>query len=153
MRKNKLLFLFFLLGLSVLSVAKEFIVPAQTVYNEEIIGLPEVEERDLSAPLTLRWSRKRKRWECRNAFFWQDAKNKWSCRSQDGRYYYGFRSLRALLKSYVGGLLCEKSHCYSAKNARAKYWFSQNPRRVTCCVTMRCTGFFPPSFPQGGMKL
>ena len=39
MRKNKLLFLFFLLGLSVLSVAKEFIVPAQTVYNEEIIGL------------------------------------------------------------------------------------------------------------------
>lgn len=39
MRKNKLLFFFFLLGLSVLSVAKEFIVPAQTVYNEEIIGL------------------------------------------------------------------------------------------------------------------
>ena len=59
----------------------------------------------------------------------------------------------ALLKSYVGGLLCEKSLCYSAKNARAKYWFSQNPRQVTCCVTMRCTGFFPPSFPQGGMKL
>ena len=77
-----------------------------TFDNEEIIGLPEVEERDLSASLTLRWSRKRKRWECRNAFFWQDAKNKWSCRSQDGRYYYGFRSLRALLKSYVGGLLC-----------------------------------------------
>ena len=68
-------------------------------------------------------------------------------------YYYGFRSLRALLKSYVGGLLCEKSLCYSAKNARAKYWFSQNPRRVTCCVTMRCTGFFPPCFPKGGMKL
>ena len=89
----------------------------------------------------------------RNAFFWQDAKNKWSCRSQDGRYYYGFRSLRALLKSYVGGLLCEKSLCYSAKNARAKYWFSQNPRRVTCCVTMRCTGFFPPCFSKGGMKL
>lgn len=83
-----------------------------TFENEEIIGLPEVEERDLSASLTLRWSRKRKRWECRNAFFWQDA-----------------------------------------KNARAKYWFSHNPRRVTCCVTMRCTGFFPPSFPQGGMKL
>ena len=76
-----------------------------------------------------------------------------SCRSQDGRYYYGFRSLRALLKSYVGGLLCEKSLCYSAKNARAKYWFSQNPRRVTCCVTMRCTGISPPSFPHGGMKL
>ena len=49
-----------------------------TFENEEIIGLPEVEERDLSASLTLRWSRKRKRWECRNAFFWQDAKNKWS---------------------------------------------------------------------------
>lgn len=40
-----------------------------TFDNEEIIGLPEVEERDLSASLTLRWSRKRKRWECRNAFF------------------------------------------------------------------------------------
>ena len=53
--------------------------------NEECFDLPEVEERDLSASLTLRWSRKRKRWECRNAFFWQDAKNKWSCRSQDGR--------------------------------------------------------------------
>jgi hypothetical protein len=24
---------------------------------------------------------------------------------------------------------------------------------VTCCVTMRCTGFFPPCFPKGGMKL
>ena len=48
-----------------------------TFENEEIIGLPEIEERDLSASLTLRWSRKRKRWECRNAFFWQDAKNKW----------------------------------------------------------------------------
>ena len=35
-----------------------------TFDNEEIIGLPEVEERDLSASLTLRWSRKRKRWEC-----------------------------------------------------------------------------------------
>ena len=70
---------------------------ADTLYdNEENFGLPEIEERDLSASLTLRWSRKRKRWECRNAFFWQDAKNKWSCRSQDGRYYYGFRSLRAL---------------------------------------------------------
>lgn len=45
-----------------------------TFENEEIIGLPEVEERDLSASLTLRWSRKRKRWECRNAFFWQDAR-------------------------------------------------------------------------------
>ena len=127
---------------------------ADTLFdNEESFGLPEIEERDLSASLTLRWSRNRKRWECRNAFFWQDTKNKWSCRSQDGRYYYGFRSLRALLKSYVGGLLCEKSLCYSAKNARAKYWFSQNPRRVTCCVTMRCTGFFPPCFPKGGMKL
>lgn len=89
---------------------------ADTLYdNEENFGLPEIEERDLSASLTLRWSRKRKRWECRNAFFWQDAKNKWSCRSQDGRYYYGFRSLRALLKSYVGGLLCEKSLCYTTE--------------------------------------
>lgn len=70
---------------------------ADTLFdNEESFGLPEIEERDLSASLTLRWSRKRKRWECRNAFFWQDAKNKWSCRSQDGRYYYGFRSLRAM---------------------------------------------------------
>ena len=45
---------------------------ADTLYdNEENFGLPEIEERDLSASLTLRWSRKRKRWECRNAFFWQ----------------------------------------------------------------------------------
>ena len=47
---------------------------ADTLYdNEENFGLPEIEERDLSASLTLRWSRKRKRWECRNAFFWQDG--------------------------------------------------------------------------------
>ncbi len=65
-------------------------------------GLPEIEERDLSASLTLRWSRKRKRWECATPYFWQDAKNKWSCRSQDGKYYYGFRSLRALLKKLCG---------------------------------------------------
>ena len=38
---------------------------ADTLYdNEENFGLPEIEERDLSASLTLRWSRKRKRWEC-----------------------------------------------------------------------------------------
>ena len=44
---------------------------ADTLFdNEESFGLPEIEERDLSASLTLRWSRKRKRWECRNAFFW-----------------------------------------------------------------------------------
>ena len=50
---------------------------ADTLFdNEESFGLPEIEERDLSASLTLRWSRKRKRWECRNAFFWQDAKSK-----------------------------------------------------------------------------
>ncbi|MFR1481173.1 MAG: hypothetical protein ACLSB9_38560 [Hydrogeniiclostridium mannosilyticum] len=58
----------------------------------------------------------------------------------------------ALLKSYVGGLLCENP-LLQRQERRAKYWFSQNPRQVTCCVTMRCTGFFPPSFPQGGMKL
>ena len=124
-----------------------------TFENEEIIGLPEVEERDLSASLTLRWSRKRKRWECRNAFFWQDAKNKWSCHTDYKRPDHVCKfNQRACIRDR-GGLLCEKSLCYSAKNARAKYWFSQNPRRVTCCVTMRCTGFFPPSFPQGGMKL
>lgn len=129
-------------------------VHADTLFGiEENLVLPKMEERDLSASLALRWSRKRKRWECRGAYFWQDIKNKWSCRSQDGKYYYGFRSLRALLKSYVGGLLCEKSHCCSAKNARAKYWFSQNLRRVTCRVTMRCTGFFPPCFPEGGIQL
>ena len=121
--------------------------------NEEIFDRPEVEARDLSASLTLRWSRKRKRWECRDAYFWQDGERKWSCRSEDGRYYYGFRSLRSLLKSYVGGLLCEKAGCYNAKNARAKYWFSQHPRRVTCRVTMRCTGFFPLCFANGGMEL
>lgn len=33
---------------------------ADTLYdNEENFGLPEIEERDLSASLTLRWSRKR----------------------------------------------------------------------------------------------
>ena len=128
-------------------------VHADTLFDiEENLGMPEMEERDLSASLTLRWSRKRKRWECRNAFFWQDAKTKWSCRSQDGRYYYGFRSLRALLKSYVGGLLCEKSLCYSAKNARAKYWFSQYPKTVTCRVTIHCTGLFPMCLSEGGIE-
>ena len=85
----------------------------------------------------------RKRWESDNAVFWNDRKNKWSCRSDDGKYYYGFRSFRALLKSYVGGILCEKAYCYGLKNARAKYWFSQYPRQVTCRVTMRCTGPLP----------
>ena len=43
---------------------------ADTLYdNEESFGLPEIEERDLSALPDARWSRKRKRWECRNAFF------------------------------------------------------------------------------------
>ena len=76
----------------------------------------EYEEKDLSASLTLRWSRKRRRWECDNAYFWHEFQNKWCCRSEDGRYYHGFRSLRALLKSYVGGRLCESSCCYSARN-------------------------------------
>ena len=94
----------------------------------------EYEEKDLSASLTLRWSRKRRRWECDNAYFWHESQNKWCCRSEDGRYYHGFRSLRALLKSYVGGRLCESSCCYSARNVRAKYWFSQHPKTVTCRV-------------------
>lgn len=84
----------------------------------------EGKEKDLSTSLTVRWSRKRKRWESDNAVFWNDRKTKWSCRSEDGKYYHGFRSLRALLKSYVGGILCEKAYCYSVKNARAKYWFT-----------------------------
>ena len=84
------------------------------------------EEKDLSASLTLRWSRKRRRWECDNAYFWHESQNKWCCRSEDGRYYHGFRSLRALLKSYVGGRLCESSRCDGARNVRAKYWFRQD---------------------------
>ena len=103
----------------------------------------EDQEKDLSTSLTVRWGWKRKRWESDNAVFWNDRKNKWSCRSDDGKYYYGFRSFRALLKSYVGGILCEKAYCYGLKNARAKYWFSQYPRQVTCRVTMRCTGPLP----------
>ena len=111
------------------------------------------EEKDLSASLTLRWSRKRRRWECDNAYFWHEFQNKWCCRSEDGRYYHGFRSLRALLKSYVGGRLCESSCCYSARNVRAKYWFSQHPKTVTCCVIIRCTGLFPALFAEGGITL
>lgn len=101
------------------------------------------QEKDLSVSLTVRWSRKRKRWESDNAFFWHDQKDKWSCRSNDGKYYHGFRSLRALLKSYVGGILCERAYCYSLKNASAQYWFSRYPKQVTCRVTMRCTGLLP----------
>ena len=111
------------------------------------------EEKDLSASLTLRWSRKRRRWECDNAYFWHESQNKWCCRSEDGRYYHGFRSLRALLKSYVGGRLCESSRCDGARNVRAKYWFRQHPKTVTCRVTIRCTG--PVSgalFPKEGSQ-
>ena len=101
------------------------------------------QEKDLSTSLTVRWSRKHKRWESDNVAFWNDRKNKWSCRSEDGKYYYGFRSFRALLKSYVGGILCENARCCSMKHARAKYWFSQYPKQVTCTVTMRCTSLLP----------
>ena len=110
------------------------------------------EEKDLSASLTLRWSRKRRRWECDNAYFWHESQNKWCCRSEDGRYYHGFRSLRALLKSYVGGRLCESSRCDGARNVRAKYWFRQHPKTVTCRVTIRCTGLFPALFPKEGSQ-
>ena len=113
----------------------------------------EYEEKDLSASLTLRWSRKRRRWECDNAYFWHESQNKWCCRSEDGRYYHGFRSLRALLKSYVGGRLCESSRCDGARNVRAKYWFRQHPKTVTCRVTIRCTGLFPALFAEGGITL
>lgn len=44
----------------------------------------EGQEKDLSTSLTVRWSRKRKRWESDNAVFWNDRKTKWSCRSEDG---------------------------------------------------------------------
>ena len=97
----------------------------------------------MSTSLTVRWSWKHKRWESDNAFFWNDRKTKWSCRSEGGKYYYGFRSFRALMKSYVGGILCESVRCCSMKNARAKYWFSQYPKQVTCTVTMRCTSLLP----------
>lgn len=108
------------------------------------------EEKDLSASLTLRWSQKRRRWECDDAYFWHEPKGKWCCRSEDGRYYHGFHSLRTLLKSYVGGRLCESFCCYSARNVRAKYWFSQYPKTVTCRVTIHCTGLFPMCLSEGG---
>lgn len=100
-------------------------------------------ERNVSESLTLRWSRKRKRWETDHAFFWQDPKTKWSCRSEDGKYYHGFRSFRALLKSYVGGILCEKLCFCSIRDVRARYWFSQHPKHVTCRITAHCTSLLP----------
>lgn len=78
------------------------------------------EEKDLSASLTLRWSRKRRRWECDNAYFWHESQNKWCCRSEDGRYYHGFRSLRALLKSYVADA------CVKAPAAMVREMSGQN---------------------------
>lgn len=64
---------------------------ANTLFdNEESFGLPEIEERDLSASLTLRWSRKRKRGSATTPSSGRMPRTKWSCRSQDGRYYYGF---------------------------------------------------------------
>ena len=110
------------------------------------------EEKDLSASLTLRWNQKRRRWECDNAYFWHEPQGKWCCRSEDGRYYHGFRSLRTVLKSYVGGRLCESFCCYSARNVRAKYWFSQYPKTVTCRVTIHCTGLFPKCLSKGGIE-
>lgn len=104
----------------------------------------EGQEKKLSISLTIRWSRKRKRWESDDAVFWNDGERKWSCCSEDGKYYYGFRSLRSLLKSYVGGLLREKAYCYSLKNPSVRYWFSKHPKQVTCKVTMHCTGPLPP---------
>lgn len=96
-------------------------------------------EKSLSASLTVHWSRKRKRWESDHVFFWYDKKRLWSCQSDDGRYFYGFRSFRKLLKSYVGGTLCEKIGSHPMKKVKAKYWFSQSPRQVTCRVTTRYT--------------
>lgn len=97
-------------------------------------------EKDLSVSLAVHWSRKRKRWESGNAYFWLDGRNKWSCRSEDGKYYHGFRSLKALLKSYVGGLLCEKARNLILKDTRTEYYSDPKRRRVFCRVTMRCVG-------------
>ena len=102
------------------------------------------EEVQRSASLKLWWSRKRKRWECDNVYFWQDPKTNWSCRSKSGKYYYGFRSLRALLKSYVAGMLGEKYGCTGVKNVRANYHFTQNPKTLVCHVTLCCTYLVPP---------
>ena len=102
------------------------------------------EEVQRSASLKLWWSRKRKRWECDNVYFWQDTKTNWSCRSKSGKYYYGFRSLRALLKSYVAGMLGEKYGCTGVKNVRANYHFTQHPRTLVCHVTLCCTHLVPP---------
>ena len=97
-------------------------------------------EKDLSVSLAVHWSRKRKRWESGNAYFWLDGRNKWSCRSEDGKYYHGFRSLKALLKSYVGGLLCEKARNLILKDMWTEYYRDPNRRRVFCRVNMRCVG-------------
>ena len=51
----------------------------------------------------------------------------------------------------MGGRLCESSRCDGARNVRAKYWFRQHPKTVTCRVTIRCTGLFPALFSKGGI--
>ena len=97
-----------------------------------------------SGSLKLRWSEKRNRWECDDVYFWQDPETNWSCRSENGTYYYGFRSLQALLKSYMAGKLGEKYGCTGIKNVRANYHFTQQPKTLVCHVTLCCTYLVPP---------
>ena len=94
--------------------------------------------RRRSASLTLRWDRKRRRWKAGGVYFWNDEKNKWSCRDKGGKYYAGFHSLRSLLRSYVGGILCESTCPGTVSDVQARYWFSRNPKRVTCRVSACC---------------
>lgn len=108
------------------------------MFQDNIYPGQEGQVKNLSASLAVHWNRKRKRWEGYNAYFWWDGKDKWSCRSEDGKYYYGFRSLKALLKSYVGGILCEKARDCCLKDKRVEYYCNRRRQRVFCRVTMRC---------------
>ncbi|NJE73222.1 hypothetical protein E0L15_01060 [Pseudoflavonifractor sp. SW1122] len=101
-----------------------------------------------SDSLKLWWSQKRNRWECDDVYFWQDPKTNWSCRSENGTYYYGFRSLQALLKSYMAGKLGEKYGCTGIKNVRANYHFTQQPKTLVCHVTLCCTYLVPPNVTE-----
>lgn len=94
--------------------------------------------------LTLRWDRRNKRWRAEGVSVWYDGKErKWSCRCGDGTCYYGFSSLRRLLKSYVGGLLCRSLPWCPTKLLRVRYHFTRCPRRVSCRVTLRSLAALP----------
>ena len=113
--------------------------------NEEVVRRGH-KKRTISASLTVRWNWKRMRWEADHVYFWYDKKRLWSCRSDDGRYYYGFSSFRKVLKSYVGGILCEKIRDYAMEKAEVNYRYVRYPLQLSCRVTTRYTE--PPQVEQ-----